>query len=325
MFKVNIGTISSNYYTAVEGTTITLSNTPDSGYSLSYYTVNGTPIQGNTFVLTGNVIVSAVFTNQQTFSISVSDVPNCTITLSQYTGSYGDTITISSTTTTDYAVDYYTVNGNQIVGNTFTLTGDTTVSASVSWNPNYVEVNGKKWMMTELAYDDGMGGIYTKDNLYTSSTGVQQPYFGTKYYYTWSAAKRVADKIDGWHLPTSSEWLDLIYYASGTSVPQTAIWPLTTMDETTTNKLKSSSSWNGNNELGLNFLPLSIYDQIVQHTSSGWCVTPGGSQDQGYYWCADGTINDQCCVAMSSRNGGQGFYWNIMAGAECPVRLIKDS
>lgn len=60
-FKANIGTISSDYYTAVEGTTITLSNTPDSGYSLSYYTVNGTPIQGNTFVLTTDVIVSAVF------------------------------------------------------------------------------------------------------------------------------------------------------------------------------------------------------------------------------------------------------------------------
>lgn len=278
-------------------------------------------VNGNNLSVNGNLLG---VNPPQTFNISVSDVPNCTITLSQNTGVYGDTITISSSTTTDYAVDYYTVNGTPIQGNTFTLTGETIVSASVSYNPNYVEVNGKKWMMNDLAYDDGMGDIYTKDNLYTSANGIQQPYFGTKYYYSWSAAKRVADEIDGWHLPTSSEWLDLIYYASGTSVPQTAIWPLTTMDETTTNKLKSSSSWNGNDELGLNFLPLSIYDQIVEHTSSGWCVTHAG-QDLGYYWCADGTINDQCCVAMSSRNGGQGFYWNLMAGAECPVRLIKDS
>lgn len=252
LFKENIGTITSDYYTAVEGTTITLSNTPDMDYNLVYYTVNGTPIQGNTFVLTTDVIVSAVF------------------------------------------------------------------------NANYVEVNGKKWMMTDLAYDDGMGGIYKKDNLYTSANGIQQPYLGTKYYYSWSAAKRVADKIDGWHLPTSSEWLDLIYYASGTSVPQHPIWPLTTMDEATTNKLKSSSSWKGTNDLGLNFLPLSMYDYIVEHTSSGWCVTQAG-KDTCWYWCSDGTINEQCCITMSSRNGGQCFYWNIGAMNECPVRLIKDS
>lgn len=43
------------------GTTITLSSTPDSGYELDYYTVNGVAIVGNTFTLTGNTTVSAVF------------------------------------------------------------------------------------------------------------------------------------------------------------------------------------------------------------------------------------------------------------------------
>jgi hypothetical protein len=55
------GSISASPISGIAGTTVTLSNTADSGYVLYYYTVSGERITGNSFVLNGNVTVSAVF------------------------------------------------------------------------------------------------------------------------------------------------------------------------------------------------------------------------------------------------------------------------
>jgi hypothetical protein len=55
------GTVSATPTGGSGGTTVTLSNIPDSGYILDYYTVNGTAISGNSFTLNGNVVVGAVF------------------------------------------------------------------------------------------------------------------------------------------------------------------------------------------------------------------------------------------------------------------------
>lgn len=60
-----------------------------------------------------------------------------------------------------------------------------------------VKIGNQIWMNKNLNVGDCGEGIYfNKDN--------------GEYYYTWDAAKRIADKIRGWHLPSREEWDELV-------------------------------------------------------------------------------------------------------------------
>lgn len=125
------GTITSNAPTAHYGDTVTLSNTPGTGYQLDHYTVNGQTIQGNTFTMpAGNVTISGVFT-AITYTISVTQPSHGTVSSNAQTAHYGDTVTLTFTpSSVDWELNYFTVNGQSISGNTFTMpAGNVTVSA----------------------------------------------------------------------------------------------------------------------------------------------------------------------------------------------------
>jgi hypothetical protein len=65
------GSISASPASGPAGTTVTLSNTPASGYVFGYYIVNGVQITGNSFALDGNVTVSAVFNRESNLMIPI--------------------------------------------------------------------------------------------------------------------------------------------------------------------------------------------------------------------------------------------------------------
>jgi uncharacterized protein (TIGR02145 family) len=82
-------------------------------------------------------------------------------------------------------------------------TKDNLLLASVRIEPPYpaTSISGQTWMAVNMSGDDGLGGIssYTWDNDW-----------GTQYYYTLSAAKRIAASMyPGWHVPTKDEWNQL--------------------------------------------------------------------------------------------------------------------
>jgi len=103
-----------------------------------------------------------------------------------------------------------------------------------------VEVGNQTWMARNLDINDGGEGIY-----FNHDNG--------EYYYTWEAAKRIADKIPGWHLPSNGEWDELLavtntksvlgegYWCSRFDVKPTGYWNENFISDSTTTNFWSSS------------------------------------------------------------------------------------
>ena len=163
-----------------------------------------------------------------------------------------------------------------------------------------VTIGSQTWMSKNLAVDDGQGGIYT----HTVNYGQGDV---TEYYYTWYAAVRVAESIEGWHLPSDSEWSRLIDSVGGHKYSGT--------------KLKSTIGWEsspGTDEYGFTALPSGYFE-----ISSG---TAGGIGGGNCIWSADTFTPDTAYY----------YYMNIVSTSlgrnttnkersAYSVRLIKDS
>lgn len=75
-----------------------------------------------------------------------------------------------------------------------------------------VKIGDQIWMAENLRMDDGGGGVQIKN--YGVQYGLD---YGTQYFYTIDAAIRIANKINGWHLPTKAEVDTLINSVGGSS------------------------------------------------------------------------------------------------------------
>jgi len=67
-----------------------------------------------------------------------------------------------------------------------------------------VTIGKQTWLAKNLAIDDGGDGIYTRVLNYGQSDV-------TEYYYNWDAAMRIAESLEGWHVPTLIELQTLLY------------------------------------------------------------------------------------------------------------------
>ena len=161
-----------------------------------------------------------------------------------------------------------------------------------------VQIGNQIWMSKNLAIDDGGEGISTKTVNYGQGDVVE-------YYYTWAAAVRVAESVQGWHLPTSSELDALVSYVGGTSVAGT--------------KLKSTYGWanngNGTDEFGFTALPAGYYD--TSHGMFG---------EYAYFWSSTSHTYDESLAYRGALSYGKKVRvdstYKTQAGS---VRLIKDS
>lgn len=153
-----------------------------------------------------------------------------------------------------------------------------------------VKIGDQIWMNKNLAIDDGGDGITIN-----KETG--------EHYYTWDAAKRVAEKIKGWHLPTIAEWDFLAANAGGREVCG--------------NKLKATSGWkdarNGTDDFGFSALPAGYYYGSFFTLGSYaifWTATEDGSSYAYYRYFNTG-------ASMNSFSNSKDY--------QCSVRLVKDS
>ena len=115
------GMVSASATSATAGTTIELTATPAEGYTLDYFTLDGVRINGDTFIMPArNVEVSAVFT-ANAYSITVVQPTGGTVSASATSATAGTTIELTATPAEGYTLDYFTLDGERINGDTFSM------------------------------------------------------------------------------------------------------------------------------------------------------------------------------------------------------------
>ena len=115
------GSVAASATSATAGTTVKLTANPEEGYTLDYFTLDGERINGNTFSMPArNVEVSAVFT-ANAYSITVVQPTGGTVSASATSAAAGTTIELTATPAEGYTLDYFTLDGERINGNTFIM------------------------------------------------------------------------------------------------------------------------------------------------------------------------------------------------------------
>ena len=115
------GSVAASATSATAGTIIELAATPAEGYTLDYFTLDGERINGDTFIMPArNVEVSAVFT-ANAYSITVVQPAGGTVSASATSAAAGTTVKLTATPAEGYTLDYFTLDGERINGNTFSM------------------------------------------------------------------------------------------------------------------------------------------------------------------------------------------------------------
>ncbi len=115
------GSVAASATSATAGTTIELTATPAEGYTLDYFTLDGARINGDTFIMPArNVEVSAVFT-ANAYSITVVQPTGGTVSASATSATAGTTVKLTATPAEGYTLDYFTLDGARINGDTFIM------------------------------------------------------------------------------------------------------------------------------------------------------------------------------------------------------------
>ena len=115
------GSVAASATSATAGTTIELTANPAEGYTLDYFTLDGERINGDTFIMPArNVEVSAVFT-ANAYSITVVQPVGGSVAASATSATAGTTIELTATPAEGYTLDYFTLDGARINGNTFIM------------------------------------------------------------------------------------------------------------------------------------------------------------------------------------------------------------
>ena len=115
------GSVAASVTSATAGTTVKLTATPAEGYTLDYFTLDGERINGDTFIMPArNVEVSAVFT-ANAYSITVVQPTGGSVAASVTSATAGTTVKLTATPAEGYTLDYFTLDGERINGDTFIM------------------------------------------------------------------------------------------------------------------------------------------------------------------------------------------------------------
>ena len=150
----NIGEIESGA-TVAEGTIVTVTATPADGYEIEVISVNDMPIQGSTFTVRGQCRVRVEVRLKETppamYAVAVRTQPNVTVTLTDTDGNEitsgtllpeGTAVKVSTIAAEGYELKGIYLNGEPMVGDTFTVSELSEIYAVVkAVEPTHFTVN----------------------------------------------------------------------------------------------------------------------------------------------------------------------------------------
>ncbi len=115
------GTASATPTSAFPGATISLSQTPATGYTFDHYVVNGTAISGNKFSMPAKATTVEVVRKKTDYQITVSCGAHGSATVTPTKAGVGDIITVNAVPENGYYLKGITVEGNTYNVNTFEM------------------------------------------------------------------------------------------------------------------------------------------------------------------------------------------------------------
>lgn len=135
------GTVSVDKQSAMSGSEITVTATPDIGYKLKAIIVDGEEIEGNKFTLTADAVVSAIFVEDENYvAITVGDCEHGSISVDKDNEYIGNTVNVTVTPDKGYKLKAIYVNGEKIEGAYFTVAAASVVTAEFETDENYVAI-----------------------------------------------------------------------------------------------------------------------------------------------------------------------------------------
>lgn len=275
------------------GTTVNLTpKTVGSTMRFSSWSATGANIINSAFTLAADATAKANFETAKSLTRQTDGHGTLGTTIN--VGFINDIANLYPYPNQGYAFSGYTITGATLTGSAFKFTGsDVTAKAWFSPNLNTVTIGTAKWLSTNLFIDDGGTGIYHQTVNYGQGNV-------TEYYYTYGAAIRIANSLDGWHLPNNADWTYLLVQA-GSSAGK---------------KLKSTYGWisgNGLDTYGFGAFPAGYYGGDFYGTGKYVDYWESGMPNSTAAYCWD----------VYSGDGTLRFEMPITAGLV--VRLVKDA
>lgn len=152
-----------------------------------------------------------------------------------------------------------------------------------------VKIGKQVWMAKNLDIDDGGKGIFHNEE-------------NGEVYYTWDAAKRIADSIPGWHLPTREEWQELVDFCGSDKAGKL---------------LKSKTGWTGKGK-GTNKYGFSV------PPGGYWFIGFNNVGSYAYFWTST-QYNDSYVYCQCLDSGTSVTESDYSKSRGYSVRLVQDS
>lgn len=134
------------------GTELTITATPNTGYQLEEITVNDFKLEGNSFTVNGgNVTISATFTaivTETKYTVTIGTIENGNVTVTDAeettisTGAQvaaGTKLTVTATPDEGYSLESFTVGSETVTDNPYTFTVNEDVEITATFTENQVE------------------------------------------------------------------------------------------------------------------------------------------------------------------------------------------
>lgn len=113
------GTITANPMTGYDGTVVTLSNTANAGYTFNSYSITGGTLTGSRFTLLGNDVTVKPNYTHNVYNLTLQTDGHGKLVAGKTTGYYNDTTTLTTTPSSNYIFNNYSVTGGTITNNVF--------------------------------------------------------------------------------------------------------------------------------------------------------------------------------------------------------------